>query len=130
METLVHAIDFAAAHRKFKGKLGLLGFSLGAYLALSVAMLDERVAAVIDYFGGLPDPLVPRLTRMPPTLILHGEADPIVQVAEAHKLKRLFDERQLPYEMQLYPHAGHGFHGRDMMDAAQRTLAFLNRHLR
>jgi len=30
----------------------ILGFSLGAYLALSVASVDPRVKAVVEFFGG------------------------------------------------------------------------------
>ena len=129
METVGDAITYAFTLPDHNGKIGLLGMSLGAYLALSVATADTRVHAVVDFFGGLPDVLVPQVNHMPPVLILHGEADPTVPIAEAHKLKRLFDEKQIPYEMRTYPGAGHAFHGADMMDAAQRTLAFLDRHL-
>ena len=130
MGTIRDAVTYALTLPNHNGKVGLLGMSLGAYLALSVAMTEPRVHAVVDFFGGLPDVLVPQVNHMPPVLILHGEADPTVPVAEAHKLQRLFDEKQLPYEMKIYPGAGHAFHGADMMDAAQRTLAFLDKHLR
>ena len=32
-------------------RIGLLGFSLGAYLALTVASVDSRVKAVVEFFG-------------------------------------------------------------------------------
>ena len=32
----------------------MLGFSLGAYLAVSAAAIDSRVQAVVEFFGGLP----------------------------------------------------------------------------
>ncbi|PYX95965.1 MAG: dienelactone hydrolase, partial [Acidobacteria bacterium] len=35
-------------------RIGLLGFSLGAYLSLSDAAIDKRIKAVVDFFGGLP----------------------------------------------------------------------------
>ena len=129
METVRDAVSYALTLPNNNGKVGLLGMSLGAYLALSVAVSDARVHAVVDFFGGLPDVLIPQVNHMPPVLILHGEADHTVPVAEAHKLKRLFDEKQLPYEIKTYPGAGHAFHGADMMDAAQRTLSFLDRYL-
>jgi carboxymethylenebutenolidase len=129
METIRDAVTYALTLPHNSGKVGLLGMSLGAYLALSVAISEPRVHAVVDFFGGLPDVLVPQANHMPPVLILHGEVDATVPVAEAHKLKGLFDERQIPYDMKIYPGAGHAFHGADMMDAAQRTLAFLDRHL-
>jgi len=130
MEAIKDAIAYGLALPNNNGKLGLLGMSLGAYLALAVAVFDARVNAVVDYFGGLPEVLFAQLQRMPPVLILHGETDTTVPVAEAHKLQRAFDEKQIPYEMKTYPNAGHSFHGADMMDAAMRTLAFLDKHLR
>ncbi len=130
METIKDAITYGLTVPNNNGKVALLGMSLGAYLALSVASSDPRVNAVVDYFGGLPEVLFDKVTRMPPVLLLHGEADTTVPVTEAHKVKQLFDEKQIPYEMKTYPGAGHSFHGSDMMDAAARTLSFLDKHLR
>ena len=36
-------------------RIGLIGFSLGAYLSLSIASVDNQVKTVVEYFGGLPD---------------------------------------------------------------------------
>ena len=130
MSVVQDAIGYALSLPNNTGKLGLLGFSLGAYLALSVATSDERVNAVVDFFGGLPDVLYGTANRMPPVLILHGEADPVVPFSQAQKLQRWMAEKNFPYEMKSYPGAGHSFSGLDMMDAATRTLAFLDKNLR
>ncbi len=110
-------------------RVGLIGFSLGAYLALSLAVEDKRIKAVVDFFGGMPKHFVERLDGMPPVLILHGEQDRRVPVSEAHKIASLLAERQLHYEMKLYKNAGHGFGALDMMDAAKRAYFFLKKHL-
>jgi carboxymethylenebutenolidase len=112
-----------------RGGVGLLGFSLGAYLALSVASLDDRIGAVVDYFGGLPEEFASGLQRMPPVLILHGQEDSVVPVAEAAKLEAVLKPLNVPYEKKIYPGAGHAFSGMALIDAAQRTLAFLRKHL-
>jgi carboxymethylenebutenolidase len=62
-------------------------------------------------------------------LILHGDADTTVPVQEAYDLKEILERRGLPYEMQIYPGAGHGFSGEIWRDAAFRTLDFLKRYL-
>jgi carboxymethylenebutenolidase len=111
-------------------RIGLLGFSLGAYLSLSVAMFDARVAAVVEYYGGLPDALARTCTRMPPTLVLHGDADTVVPVAEARALERIFKEKKVPHESRIYPGQGHGFKGADDRDALDRTLRFLERYVK
>ncbi|MGC2197952.1 MAG: dienelactone hydrolase family protein [Terriglobales bacterium] len=109
--------------------IGLLGFSLGAYLALSVAAVDQRVKAVVEFFGGFPKEMKFLMRRLCPTLILHGDADPTVPVAEAYHLQQILEKKAIPYEMQIYPGAGHGFTGDIWQDARRRTLAFLQKHL-
>src|SRR5205823_8192282 len=90
MQNVADAVGYATSQPcADRGRVGLVGFSLGAYLALSVAAQDERVAAVVDCFGGLPDVFAPGVQRMPPVLILHGDADGLVPVTEALKLQRL-----------------------------------------
>jgi carboxymethylenebutenolidase len=111
-------------------RIGLLGYSLGSYLALSLAATDPRISAVVEYFGGLPGGRFRDLKKMPPVLILHGEADKIVPVKEAQTLERLFKENNVPFEMKLYPKQGHGFFGPDAHDASQRALSFLNKHMK
>jgi carboxymethylenebutenolidase len=110
--------------------VGLIGFSLGAYLAISAAGQDERVAAVVDCFGGLPDFAVAQFDRMPPVLILHGEADPIVPVSEAHRLAKWLADRGTRHETKVYPGLGHNFIGAPAADARARILTFLDRNLR
>lgn len=125
------AIEHAARQPGLAGRpVGLVGFSLGAYLALAVAARDARVGAVVDCFGGMPDLLASNVRSMPPVLILHGEADRVVPVEEARELERLLRERGLPHEMQLFPGEGHDFHGVAAAEAFQLTLAFLERHLK
>ena len=110
-------------------RIALLGFSLGAYLSLSSATIDTRVKAVVDFFGGLPKEMKLFMRRIPPVLILHGEADPTVPVEEAYHLQQLLEKRGTPYEMQIYAGIGHDFSGEIWRDACLRCLAFLNRHL-
>jgi len=110
-------------------RIGLLGFSLGAYLSLSDAAVDKRVQAVVEFFGGLPKEMKLFMRRLCPTLILHGDADDTVPVEEAHDLKAVLEKKGIPYEMKIYAGAGHGFSGEIWHDAGLRTLAFLKKHL-
>lgn len=131
METVRDTIVYAESQSGVQGgHIALLGFSLGAYLALSVAALDERVKAVVEYFGGLPEEFSAGLRRMPPVLILHGQDDSVVPVAEAARLESVLKPLNVPYEKKIYPGAGHVFGGMTLFDAAQRTVAFLRKHLK
>ena len=87
-----------------------------------------RVKAVVEFFGGLPEELQ-GVPRMPPVLILHGEDDRVVPVSEAVKLQQLLERTGTPYEIKLYPGAGHVLNGLQFMDAGRRAVQFLNKHL-
>lgn len=130
MKTVWDAVSFVSRQPHVNPDcIGLLGFSLGAYLSLGLSAIDDRVKAVIDFFGGFPKEMKLFARRLCPVLILHGDADQTVPVTEAFYLKELLEKKQVPYEMKIYPGAGHGFAPDVMMDAAQRALAFLQRHL-
>src|SRR5882724_7448236 len=130
MKTLWDVVSLVAQQPAVDGgRIGVLGFSLGAYLALSLACIDARVRAVAEYFGGLPREIRPFIRRLPPTLILHGDADTVVPVAEAYSLQKALDERKVPYEIQIYPGEGHNFTPAARTDADARTLKFFEKFL-
>ncbi len=111
-------------------RLGLVGFSLGSYLSLSLSVYDARVLGVVEYFGGLPEPLLKEVKTLPPTLILHGDADKVVPVSEAKALEKLCKARSFVHDVQIYPGAGHGFFGDTSADALKRSLSFLDAHVK
>jgi dienelactone hydrolase len=129
-KTVWDAISHIEQHpRVDANRIGLLGFSLGAYLALSVASVDPRVKAVVEFFGGLPKEMKFFMRRLCPVLILHGEADSTVPVEEAYELQRLLEKKATPYEIKIYPGVGHGFDSSTWQDAGLRTLHFLQKYL-
>ncbi|HXR15466.1 MAG TPA: dienelactone hydrolase family protein [Terriglobales bacterium] len=130
MKTLWDAVSFVARQPQVDPeRIGLLGFSLGAYLALSASAIDSRVQAVVEFFGGMPKEMKLFSRRQCPVLILHGDQDKTVPVEEAYHLQRILEKKQIPYEIQIYPGVGHGFSGEVWRDAGLRTLAFLSKHL-
>ena len=65
-----------------------------------------------------------------PTLIMHGEDDPAVPVAQAYAFYRALRERDVPVELVVYPREGHGLSERaHWRDAMERHLQWLERHL-
>lgn len=130
MKTIWDAVTFVSKQPHVDAeRVGLLGFSLGAYLSLASAAIDSRIKAVVDFFGGFPKEMKYFMRRFCPVLILHGEADETVPVSEAHYIREVAERKNVPYEMKIYPGVGHGFGPEVMLDAAQRTLNFLNRYL-
>jgi dipeptidyl aminopeptidase/acylaminoacyl peptidase len=77
--------------------------------------------------SGQPNPkLISILPEVPrwyaPTLILHGEEDPVVSVRQANLLSESLEAAQKPYRLILYPHSGHRL---PMEDVRSKATAFL-----
>jgi carboxymethylenebutenolidase len=118
-------------------RVGIVGLSLGGFVGLSCAMQKElNIAAVVSGFGGLPEKKRDAVKWLPPTLVVYGEKDRVVPVAEAKALELLAKTRQLPITVKSYP-VGHVFlddNGKfdiEAMGKAQRlTTEFLETHLK
>ncbi len=131
VQTIKDAVTYVAQQPDIHANhIGLLGFSLGSSVALSLATRDPRIAAIAEFFGLLPPPAAATMTRMPPTLILHGDRDPLVPVQAAYSLEKLLKAKQVPYEMKIYTGQGHGFLGAAQADSLRRTRAFFDKYLR
>jgi dipeptidyl aminopeptidase/acylaminoacyl peptidase len=127
--TIRDAVTYVSAQPEVDGeRIAVVGFSLGASLALAAAGEDNRIKAVVDVFGPVPEG-AEGAARTPPVLILHGARDRLVPVEHAHRLEKLLKARAVPHEVKIYPDQGHGFSGAAQLDAAGRILAFLQRHL-
>jgi carboxymethylenebutenolidase len=134
LSTIHDAIGFVAKDSKVDPKrIGVVGFSLSAGLALEAAAQDRRIKAISEYYGGLGDDFPKNVTRMPPVLILQGDADTGIPVSEAYKLQSFLQKIHAPCEMKIYPGVGHVFDANgdtaEGIDAWQRTLAFFDHYL-
>jgi carboxymethylenebutenolidase len=113
-----------------RNRIAVLGFSQGAYLAIGVAATNERVAAVVAMYGGIPTSWATNIGRLPPTLIIHGEADQTVPVSEAYSLAAFLESIGTEYEIRTYANEGHGFdarkHSAAADDAMHQIVRFLN----
>lgn len=115
-------------------RIGLLGFSNGALLAIGTAGLDRRVGAVVELYGAMPSALSGAITRLPPTLILHGEADRVIGVEKAYALERFLQQHSIAHAIHIYPGADHAFDGDpaspDARDAERRAAEFFDTQLK
>ncbi len=99
-------------------------------MAVAVGSHEPCVGAVVECCGGAAELFLQSVETIPPVLILHGGADPVVPVSEAHKLRRLLAEKGRVHEVCIYPGRGHQLTGADLEDAFRRSLSFLGQHLR
>lgn len=123
-------------------RIGVLGFSLGGYFAtrLAVAPEESGVRAAVVYYGVFQSAqgVVDKLNT--PVLAFQGERDKYEGLIKAAKaVQGLTREQGKPFELVLYPGAGHQFdfeHLKDRFDsnaagdAWNRTIAFFNKHLK
>jgi dienelactone hydrolase len=121
-------------------KIGLMGFSLGAYISLTYgASYPDQIAAIVECYGGLPPALYARVATMPPVLLIHGAVDSIVPFSQARDLDAALTKANRPHEMKIYPGAEHAFNlpGARMWyqpgaadDAWNRSLKFFDTYLK
>lgn len=113
-----------------RARIAVIGYSLGAFLAVAAGATEGgRLAAVVEYDGGMPVGYAHLAGNMPPALIMHGADDRVVPVRYAHKLNEILTHDGRPHEMKIFPGVGHGFgiaaHGKSW----QTMLDFLRRYL-
>jgi uncharacterized membrane protein YdcZ (DUF606 family)/dienelactone hydrolase len=131
LSTIADALAYIRARPGVDGRrIALLGISLGAFLALTLATdPSANIRAIVEISGGLPDPYVVGATAaFPPTLILHGGADNIVPVASAHALDQLLNRLKVPHEAHIFPNQGHWFDMPTQLQILVATGSFLSEH--
>ena len=106
-------------------RVGLLGVSLGAYLAVGAAAGDPRVNRVVLVSGGLEPGIADSVRRFPPVLLLHGTADVVVPVASEDTLSRLLARHRVMMVEHRYPGEGHDLGDKAAVDAVDRSARFL-----
>src|SRR5262245_55327276 len=110
-------------------RVALVGMSLGGFLATTVASEPEqRVAAVVTMFGGIPPETAKTLRQFPPALILTGDKDDVVPYRQSLVLGDLLRAKNaLRVVPHVYPGVGHCF--KDgwgaAVDAQKGVAAFL-----
>ncbi|MDX1663372.1 MAG: acyl-CoA thioester hydrolase/BAAT C-terminal domain-containing protein [Candidatus Promineifilaceae bacterium] len=132
------------------GKVGVVGFSRGAELALIMGVLDASVGPVVSimtspWVYGSPDSTSPAaawvyegeplpFAAIPveqiegPVLLLHGQEDHLWPVGFAYTVAERLAAHDHAYELVVYPHRGHELNLAPR-DVPNRATAFLHEHL-
>ena len=130
MIDLGSAVEFIKSRRDMKNKIGLLGSSLGGYVSLIKASMEEKIRAVVTwatpfhlddlksnkgteghplpeeaFFEDLPKhQLLPLLPKVSNCLVIHGEKDELVPVDQAWQI---FNGLGAPKEIRILEGADH-----------------------
>lgn len=123
----------------------------------TAAVAEERVAAVVAYFpptdlrgwvsedpnsnrsypalrfppakAGDYSPLLQVSPDDAPTLLIHGDKDPLVPLSHSEQILAAFKEKNVPTELLVIPGGGHGFKGDDDVRARQAMIAWFEKYL-
>jgi acetyl esterase/lipase len=126
----LHAVEWHIDPRK----IGVLGFSAGGHLSAAISTnYKKRLYPLVDaadkescrpdfaivlYPGHMErhtssdyqlNPYVPVTKRTPPTFIVQAEDDPVDPVQNSLVYYIALKDAEVPVEMHLYAHGGHGF---------------------
>jgi dienelactone hydrolase len=155
VETIQDAVKEAAtlAGAKYSGKLGLVGFSLGANLVLrTAAAMSSKPNALIDFFGPIGSISETQISSpiprdFPPVQIHHGELDGIVPMSESDLLESWLKSVSVhcEYDKRAHRTAGHpgqrkarvlmkhlpdaDWESSDQRDSLVSSVTFLKKHL-
>ena len=145
------ALAFTAADPRFDAThMGMIGFSLGGHLALSLAMgrsaAGANIKAVVDFFGPTIQPdLRGDWSALPLVLIHHGTDDPLSIENSRHVVRELAAVRRIVTPLTFgtpprapvtgdrfieYPGQKHGFTGAALSGSRDATIQFLDTYLK
>lgn len=130
--TVRDAIEWVAVReaKAGHGKIGVYGYSLGAYLALAATSDNPRVGALVEQSGGLWNSKESRVHHLPATLLIHGELDQRVPFTKyAQPLVGLLRRRGTVFETEFFPNESHRFSKSGMSRVIKRSADFFHNRL-
>ncbi|MCX2740096.1 dienelactone hydrolase family protein [Pontibacter anaerobius] len=108
LEDFIAAHDYLKKHEHCNGKVGVVGFCFGGWIANMMAVRIPELAAAVPFYGGQPATEdVPKIHA--PLLLHYAEHDERVNAGwpEYEKALKAHDKEFTAY---LYPNTNHGFH--------------------
>lgn len=108
LEDFIAAYDFLKSNKECNGKIGVVGFCFGGWIANMMAVRIPELAAAVPFYGGQPTAAdVPKIKA--PLLLHYGELD--TRVNEGWPAyEAALKENKKEYAAFIYPKANHGFH--------------------
>ncbi|MDD4107555.1 MAG: dienelactone hydrolase family protein [Prolixibacteraceae bacterium] len=135
LEDFIAAFEFLRSHPECNGKVGVVGFCFGGWIANMMAVQISDLKAAVPFYGGQPDEEdVPAIEA--PLLLHYAGLDERVNAGWRAYEKELKKNKK-DYQAYIYPGVNHGFHNdttpRYDEDAArlawQRTIEFFKKRL-
>jgi len=136
VEQLRAIVDGLAEMPGIEGRIAVSGFCFGGTYAFALAAADDRVRAVVPFYGTAPEPDgIARIKA--PVLALYGELDPPL-MEKLPEVRETMAASGVDFSDVVYPGALHAFfnetnartyHPEFAADAWSRATAFVGEHL-
>lgn len=108
LEDFIAASDYIKTQKDCNGKVGVVGFCFGGWIANMMAVRLPDLSASVPFYGG--QPTGDDVTKIKAPLLLHfGELDKGVN-AGWPAYEAALKENRKEYTAYVYPNANHGFH--------------------
>jgi carboxymethylenebutenolidase len=140
-ETGVANMRAAAAYLRERGASGIasLGWCFGGRQSVELAISGEELGATVVYYGGGMATTTEQLAPIEwPVLGIFGDQDQVISLETVRAFETSLDALGIENEIYVYPDVGHAFANPSgmnyapeaTMDAWDKTLAFLEAHLK
>jgi len=137
VEEIGSAIDFLLAQEFVRGdKAGIVGFCMGGRLTLMTALVNDKLAVAVPFYGA---PLTPEeaVQVKAPVLGLYGAEDSGIPVNAVLAMEKALAEAGIDHEIHIYEGAPHAFFNdtrasyrpEAAADAWERTLRWFEKYL-
>ncbi len=128
-------VNYAVANGGDPDRLGLTGFCWGGRAAWLYAAHNPRLKAIAVWYGQVVQPSTPNTPKSPlelvaqmkvPVIAFYGAKDQGITQENIGKMRAAMDAAGKPFELHVYPEAGHGFNAdyRPSYNAAAATDAW------
>jgi len=113
--------------------VGPTNFTDPAYLESTNPILQEildvyGVDATIEFLEEV-SPFHQVTASAPPTILFYGGQDPLIPTTQGTAMRDKLVELGVAHQFTLYPNAGHGWIGLDLLDTTIKLHAFIEAHL-
>jgi carboxymethylenebutenolidase len=108
LEDFIAAYDYLKSHKDCNGKIGVVGFCFGGWIANMMAVRIPGLSASVPFYGGQPPAEdVPKIKA--PLLLHYAELDTRVNESwPAYEAALKANNKE--YTIHMYPNVNHGFH--------------------
>ena len=136
LEDFIAAYEYLISHKNCNGKVGVVGFCFGGWVANMMAVKIPTLPAAVPFYGGQPSDEDAAKIKTP-LLLQYAGLDNRVN-AGWPAFEKILKANKIEYQAYIYPEVNHGFHNNTTprYDKAaanlswERTIAFFKEHLK